>query len=88
RRVSPLISSIGQDKTCPPDVAAVAGTQHQVPAFWSGSAPAPRNGYFDPIKNRVFVTSVTFTVLLESTWRGGQESVNTVDVRNEVVPCL
>ncbi|EYC01949.1 hypothetical protein Y032_0103g3553 [Ancylostoma ceylanicum] len=44
RRVSPLISSIGQDKTCSPNVAAVAGSQHQVPAFWSGSAPAPKSG--------------------------------------------
>ncbi|EYC23604.1 hypothetical protein Y032_0015g2742 [Ancylostoma ceylanicum] len=62
RRVSPLISSIGQDKTCSPDVAAVVGSQHQGPAFWSGSAPAPRSGYLDTTKNKVSVTSVTFMV--------------------------
>ncbi|EYC12354.1 hypothetical protein Y032_0047g1437 [Ancylostoma ceylanicum] len=62
RRVSPLISSIGQDKTCSPDAATVAGSQHHVPAFWSGSAPAHRSGYFHPIENRVIINSVTFTV--------------------------
>ncbi|EYC29930.1 hypothetical protein Y032_0005g2341 [Ancylostoma ceylanicum] len=30
RRVSPLTSSIGQDKTCSPKVAAVAGNQHSL----------------------------------------------------------
>ncbi|EYC28089.1 hypothetical protein Y032_0008g330 [Ancylostoma ceylanicum] len=30
RRVSPLISSIGQAKTCSPDVAAVTGCQHSL----------------------------------------------------------
>ncbi|EYB94949.1 hypothetical protein Y032_0165g28 [Ancylostoma ceylanicum] len=89
RRVSPLISSIGQDKTCLPDVAAVAGSQHQVPAFWSGSAPAPRIGYFVLIKKQSFRHFCNFyCTLLESAWRGGQESANIVDLRNEVVPCL
>ncbi|EYB83238.1 hypothetical protein Y032_0339g2952 [Ancylostoma ceylanicum] len=62
RRVSPLISSIGQDKTCLSDVVAVAGSQHQVPAFWSVSTPAPRSGYFDSSKGGVFATPVTFAV--------------------------
>ncbi|EYC18881.1 hypothetical protein Y032_0026g1424 [Ancylostoma ceylanicum] len=72
RRVSPLISSIGQDRTCSPDVAAVAGSQHQLPAFWSGSAPAPRSGYFDPIKNGVFVTFMTSA---EYSWNQRGEEV-------------
>ncbi|EYB92870.1 hypothetical protein Y032_0189g1201 [Ancylostoma ceylanicum] len=44
RRVSPLISSIGQDKTCSPNAAAVADSQHQVPAFGSGSTLLQEKG--------------------------------------------
>ncbi|EYB93518.1 hypothetical protein Y032_0181g855 [Ancylostoma ceylanicum] len=50
------------DKTCSPNVAAVAGSQHQALAFWSGSAPAPKKRALWPVKNRGFVTSVTFAV--------------------------
>ncbi|EYB89191.1 hypothetical protein Y032_0234g3120 [Ancylostoma ceylanicum] len=46
RRVSSLILSIEQVNMCSPDFAAVAGSQHSL----ERTAPAPRSGYFDPMK--------------------------------------
>ncbi|EYC07239.1 hypothetical protein Y032_0071g543 [Ancylostoma ceylanicum] len=58
RRASPLISSIEQAKTCNLTLLLLRAAS----TAWSGSAPAPISGYVDPIKNQVFVTSVTFAV--------------------------
>ncbi|EYC06812.1 hypothetical protein Y032_0074g906 [Ancylostoma ceylanicum] len=51
---------------------------------WSGSAPAPRSGYFDSIKKGFRHFCDFCCTSLEPAWRGSQGSAGVTDMKNEV----